>query len=153
MTAHEALHSTPRKYLTTFNLHSGWIWTGRLLPPSSPVLAKTFGLWYEWTQRVLLETVRVFKGEPLPVFPLGEHQFHHIRRVPLPEKRAPQLNVRLSAFVVLRDWHSHQGELEQGEGRLALDQNSVRGARAASLSLRNIFTVTKWSTCASLRSC
>ncbi len=111
--------STWRQSSITFNLHSGWIWAGRLFPPSSPVLAETFRLWYERAQGVFLKTVRIFKGEPLSVFPLSEHQFHHIRGV---ETWKLQLNVpvRFCCF--------ERVTVAQGEGKPTLNPNTLWGA-------------------------
>lgn len=62
----------------TFNLDSGGVGSSRLLPPSPPVLTEALGLRDEGAERVFFESVRVFKGEPLPILPLGKHQFHYI---------------------------------------------------------------------------
>lgn len=62
----------------TFDLDSRRVGSGRLLPPSPPVLTETLGLGDEGTQGVFLEPVRVLEGEPLPILPLREHKFHHI---------------------------------------------------------------------------
>lgn len=62
----------------TFNLNSRWIWTSGLFSPSSPILAQALCLRDEGAKGILLEAVRVLEGEPLSVFPLCEHQFHHI---------------------------------------------------------------------------
>jgi len=123
MTAHKAFHSTQRQYFITFNLHSGWIWAGRLFPPSSPVLAEAFRLWYEWAQGVFLKTVRIFKGEPLSVFPLSEHQFHHIRCV---ETWKLQLNVPSMSFCCFE-----KVTLAQGEGKLTLNPNTEKSLKKA----------------------
>lgn len=71
----------------TFHFHSGGIGSSRLLPPSSPVLAKALCLRDEGTKRVFLKAIGVFKWKPLPVLPLCEHEFHHIRQATWGKRR------------------------------------------------------------------
>lgn len=75
----------------TFNLDSWGVGSSRLLPPSPPVLTETLCLWDEGAQRVFLEPVRVFEGEPLPILPLGEHKFHYIHFLTASESRGLRL--------------------------------------------------------------
>lgn len=81
----------------TFNLDSWGVGSGGLLPPSPPVLAEALGLWDEGAQRVFLEPVRVFEGEPLSILPLGEHQFHYIHFLTALESRG--LRFEATAFL------------------------------------------------------
>lgn len=122
-------------YPQTFNLDSRGVRSSGLLPPPPPVLTETLGLWDEGAQRVFLEPVRVFEGEPLPILPLGEHQFHYIHF--LTSSKSKWLLLEATAFLQSRNQEetrqsvsNTQGESgvsRLGEGRPLATKTQLRG--------------------------
>lgn len=119
----------------TFNLDSRGVGSSGLLPPAPPVLTEALGLWDEGAQRVFLEPVRVFEGEPLPILPLGEHQFHYIHFLTASESRG--LRLEATAFLNSKDEgetgrtvSNTRGESRVsrlGEGRPLATKTQLRG--------------------------
>lgn len=115
----------------TFSLDSWGVGSSRLLSPASPVLTETLGLWNEGAQRVFLESVWVFKGEPLPVLPLGEHKFHYIQFLTTPESKGLHLLPK-GFFQSKNQEEARQSSQDRivsrlGEGRPLATKTQLRG--------------------------
>lgn len=138
----------------TFNLDSWGVGSSGLLPPSPPILTETLGLWDEGAQRVFLEPVRVFEGEPLPILPLGEHKFHYIHFLTASVSRGLQL--RATAFLRSKTQKETRqicptlGEKSRvwrlGEGRPLATKTQLRGLPLGpQTQLHNTNSTMRWS--------